>query len=96
MPRDKEEPGCPDNRGMFPPPQLCTTIRQNLVFLARFHPDVDVRKGDREMREMVEMTDPSTTLHPSPSSPLIPISPFLLSIFLLAAMSRGVIRKIRG
>ena len=29
---------------------LSTTIRQNLVFLARFHLDVDVRKGDREMR----------------------------------------------
>jgi hypothetical protein len=28
---------------------LCTT-RQNLVFLARSYLDVDVRKGDREMR----------------------------------------------
>ena len=37
---------------------------------------------------MVEITHPPTTLHPSPSSPLIPISPFLLSIFLVAAAPR--------
>ena len=45
---------------------------------------------------MVEMADISTTLHASPPSRLIPISPFLLSIFLVAAMSRRAIRVIRG
>jgi hypothetical protein len=43
---------------------------------------------------MVGITDPPATLHPSPSSPLIPISPFLtpflVQIFLVAATSRQV------
>jgi hypothetical protein len=74
----------------------CTTIHENVVFLARFHRSRgSLARALMQMHEkeiwrlwgIMGIVELLVTLHPSPLSPLIPISPFLtpfhVSIFWL-------------